>query len=116
MPLKEIQGERVEEARFNFDEAVIGARGDGQLRVREEVKQLGGLCGACTVAVADEDEHRVGYRGKVLVCVVKGRQPQQCDLPYERLPVLRAVGMSVRLAQVVDKVGLLPLELPDVHV
>src|SRR5918995_4981553 len=103
MPLKEIQGERVEETRFNFYEAVIGARGDGQLRVREEVKQLGGLCGACTVAVADEDEHRVGDRTEVLGCVAQGRQPQQCDLPYECLPVLRAVGVSVLLAQVVDK-------------
>jgi hypothetical protein len=73
MPQKEIQGERVEDARFRFDEAVIGARGDGQLSVVEQPEQLGGLCGACTIAVANEDEHWIAYPGKVLVCVVKGR-------------------------------------------
>ena len=72
MPQEEIQGERVEEARFRFDEAVIGARGDGQLRVVEQPERLGGLCGACTVAVANEDEHWIGYRGKVLGCVAQG--------------------------------------------
>ena len=60
MPQEEIQGERVEEARFRLDEAVIRGRGDGQLRGREQPEQLGSLCGACTIAVADEDEDRVG--------------------------------------------------------
>ena len=36
MPQEEIQGERAEEARFRFDEAVIRGRGDGQLRVGEQ--------------------------------------------------------------------------------
>jgi hypothetical protein len=36
MPLKEIQGQYVEKARFGFDEAVIGARGNSQLRIGEQ--------------------------------------------------------------------------------
>jgi hypothetical protein len=65
MPHEEIQGERVEKTRLRLDEAVVRARGDGQLRVTQQAEQLGGLFGACTVAVPDEDEHRVGDRGEV---------------------------------------------------
>src|SRR5829696_29224 len=100
---EEIKGERVEKASFRFDEAVVGARGDGQLRVREQVEQLDGLFGRNPVAVAGEDQRRVGYRGKVLGRVVQRRQPQRRDLLHVRLPVPGAIDVAVRLAQVINK-------------
>src|SRR5918994_3725915 len=115
MPREEIQRERIEETRFRFDEAVIGGRGNGEFRVGEYAEQLDGLFSRNTVAVADEDEHRVGYRGKVLERVAKGCKPERCDLLHVCFPVLWTVDVPVRLAQVGDQVGLLPLQSFGIH-
>ena len=115
MPHEKIQDERVEKARFRIDEAVIRGRGNGQLRVGEQVEQFDGLFGRNPVAIAGEEEHRVGYRGQIFGSVVQRRKPQRRDLLCVRLPVLRAVDVPMRLAQVGDEVGLLPLQLLGLH-